>query len=274
MRLILLVFLFNFCLFLSETAAQDSSRERSRFYFYWGYNRGFFTQSDLQASGPDYEIVLRGVRAKDRPSPFSVPQYFGIQQIWVPQYNYRFGWRMRRNWVVSLGLDHLKYVVVDGQEVELTGVVTPKASEKWAGSYLHEKVKIDPTLLEFEHTDGLNLLAIDVEFQSKIARFGRKKRRFGLDWNSGGGGSLVIPRTDVKIFEDGLDNRFHLAGWSATLKTGPEFRLPLGFFVRAQARIGWIFLPDVLVANDAPERVRHDLGFFETFLVAGKWFGK
>ena len=47
-----------------------------RAYVYWGYNRSFFTNSDIHFHGNGYDITVYNVVAKDRPEKFSFKNYF------------------------------------------------------------------------------------------------------------------------------------------------------------------------------------------------------
>ena len=35
-------------------------------FFYWGYNRTAYTKSNIHFIGPDYDFVMKGVKATDR----------------------------------------------------------------------------------------------------------------------------------------------------------------------------------------------------------------
>jgi hypothetical protein len=260
-------------LMLISTASWATTRvaptdtiQSPRFFIYWGYNRAYYTRTDVHVKGPDYDFTVYNVVGHDRPSKVNYNEYLHPQHILIPQYNWRFGWRFKQNWLLSLGQDHLKYVMDRIQPAKISGVITEKASSDWAGAYLNTPVNITPDFLLFEHTDGLNLLSLDLEYSSKNLW---KHSRFPLFFNSGFGGIWVIPRSDVRVFGAGLNNRFHLAGYSLTAKTGLEVHWSRHFFSRLQTRFGGVILPDVLVANDEPQRISHQLGFVSWFLVGG-----
>jgi hypothetical protein len=250
----------------ATTRVAPTQLKQPRFYIYWGYNRAYFTHSDIHVKGPDYDFTLYNVVGHDRPSKVNFNEYLHPEHILIPQYNWRFGWNFKQHWAVSVGHDHLKYVMDRYQKATISGIITKKASQKWAGSYLNQPIDVTPDFLLFEHTDGFNLLSIDLEYTSKNLL---KRSRFPVFWNSGVGGLWVVPRSDVRVFSAGLNNRFHLAGYALSAKTGMEIHLKRRFFMRLQARVGYSILPDVLIANDEPQRIEHQLGFAEWFLVGG-----
>jgi hypothetical protein len=236
----------------------------------WGYNRAWFTLSDLHIHGTNFDIMIYDIKAKDRPQPFSIDDYFNPAKITIPQNNYRIGYNFNNHWSVSMGLDHMKYVMVQDQIADVSGVVSSEISPKYAGSYLNTPVKMTSDFLRFEHTNGLNLHSIDLEYTNKILHL--FKNKFGIYWQSGAGGFLVIPKSEVHVFGYGLDNRYHIAGYSFSVKTGPEFRFLKHFFIRSQLRTGWMYLPDILVSNNDPARASQQFGYLEWFIVAGGYF--
>jgi hypothetical protein len=258
--------------FFSENINAQLKDSNKAWSFSWGYNRAWFSNSDLHIKGGNKEdFTVYNVTAKDRPTKFTIKNYFGIQHIWIPQYNYRFGYRINKNWAISLGLDHMKYVMDNDQYAQVSGVISQEASPKYAGSYLDTRMLISQDFLKFEHTDGLNLLSFDAEYYIQL--FVNKKNTLGVYLQSGVGGIFVIPRSDVRIFEKGLNNRFHLAGYSISAKSGPEFRFYKRYFLRSQVRFGGIYLPDVLTANDDPIRIEHGFTFLQWNVTAGLYFG-
>src|SRR5436190_1568174 len=96
-------YIFSFLLIVSAlvSSAQDSIRppkfnrhwldfkddfHSNRLYFYWGYNRSFFSHSDIHFSGPGYNFTIYDVLATDRPTKFSAAAYLNPAHITVPQY--------------------------------------------------------------------------------------------------------------------------------------------------------------------------------------------
>jgi hypothetical protein len=262
---------------LSNTYAQKSYLEpepafnqSGKWSAYWGYNRAWFTSSDLHIRGTNFDIMIYDVKAKDRPQPFSFDDYFNITKITIPQNNYRVGYNFNNHWSLSMGLDHMKYVMVQDQIADVSGVVTADISPKYAGSYLNAPVKMTSDFLRFEHTNGLNYHSIDLEYNNKVVHLFKDK--IGIYWQTGAGGFLVIPKSEVHVFGYGLDNRYHIAGYSFSVKTGPEIRFLKHFFIRSQVRTGWMYLPDILVSNNDPARASQQFGYLEWFIVAGGYF--
>ena len=270
----LMLLLFNLSYILAE---EDSTFQaiktykgktlKHKFYVYWGYNHAAFLKSNIRFQGPNYDFRLENVRAKERPTPFSLKGYFAIDKITIPQYDYRMGYYLTENIGISIGLDHMKYVVVADQTAKLTGTIDERASSKYAGVYNQKDVVLSDDFLDFEHTDGLNLVSLDIERLFRVASF--SSNRFLLNAQIGGGGGPVIPRTDVKIFGVERDNRFHVAGWGADLKAGLRLDVLKHFFVQTEIRTGYIRLTDILLNNEEPQRAKQNIVFGEWYLVGG-----
>lgn len=243
---------------------------KGRFYFYWGYNRARFTKSTIHFSSPNYDFTIFDAIADDRPSPFSFDQYFNPTKATIPQYNYRFGYRITQNWGVSAGIDHMKYVLRQGQKVRFSGVISEDISPKYAGAFLNETIIIEPDFLKYEHSDGLNLVTLDFEYLFHIIKSPNDK--FKLKLNTGIGGIWVVTKTKINILGEGIDNDFHVAGFALSGKIGPRFEFWNRFFISPEFKSGYMAVPDVLIENAAPKKANQTIIFFEYYAVVGAMF--
>ncbi|MFT3885231.1 MAG: hypothetical protein QM724_07320 [Flavobacteriales bacterium] len=244
---------------------------RGRWFLYWGYNRAQFTTSSIHFTGPGYDFILHDVTAVDKPEPFSLGNYFKPKNIWIPQYNYRVGRFFSEHWAFSLGLDHMKYVVRQYQDVRITGSISTGRSATYAGSETH-MVELRPDLLRYEHTDGLNLLSIDADHYDRLWHSTNAKQ--ALYVTEGAFIGPVIPRSDVRLFGEGLNNKFHLAGYGAGAQVGATFVAFDRVFARAQVRAGYIELPSVLTTGTSEDRASQHFWFVQENLVFGVLIGK
>ena len=246
--------------------AQDKPARtyEDRIFLYWGYNRTRFTTSDIHFEGPGYDFTLRDVTAADRPHTFKTDTYFNPKYVWYPQYNYRIGWYFKEAWSISLGLDHMKYVVDADQEVGVDGDLGVLTDERNA------TLVLDTTVLRYEHTDGLNLLSVDVDRYWNLWRATNDNTDLRL--YTGANAGPVIARSDVRLFGEGMNNRFNIAGYGLGVQTGLHFTFFKHFFVRNTLRAGFIHLPHVLTTGDADEQASQHFGYFQHAIVAGGCF--
>ena len=77
---------------------QYQQNNKGKFYVYWGWNRGTFSNSDIRFKGENYDFTLSDVSANDRPTPFGLNPYFRIDRITIPQTNYRIGYFFKENY--------------------------------------------------------------------------------------------------------------------------------------------------------------------------------
>lgn len=269
-----IAFLLLLALFPQWSTAQDvaapEEERKGSFYFYWGYNHSLFSKTNLHFSGPNYDFTLYDLSAADRPTKFGWT-YFNPSTFTIPQYNFRFGYFLKDRWLLSGGMDHMKYVVDQNQKTSISGVITEAASQKYNGAYLNQAIELAPELLTFEHTNGFNFLSLDIEYLLPLSR--KERLRFNWHWNFGIGGVWIITKTDVRVLEDGLDNDFHIAGYAMSAKMGPRLDYKKRFFLSGEIKGGYATLPSVLIKNAEPELGDHNLGFFEYYFVAGVYFG-
>ncbi len=164
----------------------------------------------------------------------------------------------------------MKYVVAHQQTVKITGEIKKEISTTYAGTYLEKDIEIVPEFLGFEHTDGLNLLSLDLERLYSLHSFAKNKLR--LSGQLGIGAGIVIPRTDARVMGFGLNNRFHRAGWGVSTKFGLKLDILKHFFLQTEFRTGFIALNDILISNDAPDRAKQNIVFGQWNLVGGWYF--
>jgi hypothetical protein len=131
-------------------------------FFYWGYNRSYYTQSNIRFVGSDYDFKLKNVTASDRPDAFSFDVYFNPATITVPQYNARLGYYFKDKWAISFGVDHFKYVMNDNNEALLDGFIGTGVDTNWAGNYNDEPVITNRDLFHYENTNGCNFLRFEL----------------------------------------------------------------------------------------------------------------
>ncbi len=253
--------------FLSPVLSQSFKGEM---FLYWGYNRSSYTNSDIHFRSDSYNFTLHSVVARDRPTRFDTKTYFNIELFTIPQYNYRVGYFITDNIAMSIGLDHLKYVMRDNQYVSITGRIDKEASTVYAGNYQNEEVLVGTDFLQFEHSDGLNFASIDAEYYYAIPKL-QFKNGGGVYGIGGVALGAYIPKTKINLFNNNVDNAFHLAGFGGAvnlkLRVYPIKHLFLSFDTRA----GWAFLPDILV-DGGEARASQNFGWTQFAIQLGGQF--
>jgi hypothetical protein len=218
------------------------------FFVMWGYNHSWYNKSDINFKGPGYNFTLKDVVAHDRQSDLSW-KYLRPSYISIPQFNFHFGYFIKDNYSISLGWDHMKYVMDIPQKVQIEGYIDPMISNPGiptndrAGKYNGETIEVGPDMLKFEHTDGLNYASVELERYDDI--WVAPSQRTSLTMEAGLGAGLVVPRTDVRLFQVGENNYWNVAGYGVSAKLGFKFYITKGLYLQNSTKIGYIDLSKI-----------------------------
>ncbi len=216
--------------------------QKNTMYFYWGYNRAAFTKSDINFYGPNYNFTLLNAKASDRPSrEFST--YVNLTTISVPQFNIRLGWYYKHRWDVSIGYDHMKYVMDDNQTLYINGVIEGTNNSELSGTYTNSdgKIPIRPQDLHYENTNGLNYISIQLNNTAPLYKTNNNK--FVIQRRAGGGIGPVVTQTDFNWDGNIYNSEFKLAGYGISLNAGVRFDFFNRFFFMSNWSAGMIHLP-------------------------------
>ena len=238
-----------------------------RIWMSWGYNRAWFGKSDVHFKGPGYDFTVDKLIARDRPAPFSWKLYFNPNTSSIPQYNWHLGFFIKKRFFVTAGMDHMKYVMVPDQLANVSGTIDASKSTKYQGEYNASSMKMSEDFLRFEHTNGLNLVSIDGGYLAPIFR--TEKDIIRINANVGFGIGMLICKTDVKVLDYGLDNRFHLSGMSIHASAGLRVDVWKYFFVASEFKGGFISLPNVLIHNNKTDLANQHFTFLQYQITAG-----
>ena len=272
----LITFYFSGNLFSQEKneicdCPSQSKVGKGTFYFSWGYNRDFFSKSDIhftnntteydgQKSTPkSYDFTVYDAKAHDRPGFKDILR----TDLTIPQYVYRLGYFFndKKNFGIEINFDHVKYIMDDYQTLRVKGTIH--------GQTIDQDTLIDPqTFLHFEHSDGANFLMLNFVKRQRLLVSKNKKH-----WLSGivkVGAGPVIPRTDVILFGEPLNNKFHVAGYCMGVETGLRYDVYKYIYLEYTAKGAWANYTDVLVLGEG--KAKHHFWTFENILVLGLQF--
>lgn len=282
------IFFLLWVLTLSASAQQISQSEatpikplkKKHFYLTWGYNRSWYNKSDIYFKGPGYDFTLYDVVARDRPSPLGF-EYINPLWFTAPQFNFRFGYFLSDKYAISIGWDHMKYVVDVPQHVTIAGQIgntisnppisTDISSGNYSGTYHGDDFDIKPDFLVFEHTDGLNLVTVDMDRYDQVWK-SKKQNNLGLSVVTGLGLGPVIPRSDVHFFGVGENHPWNLSGWGGLGKVGVNFNILASLFLRADFKTGYIRLSKIPTTGRHEDVAKQKIVFYETTLQLGVKF--
>ena len=190
---------------LTTSFAQDepikkdryTAHNKGKFYIFWGGNRESFSKSDIRFQGSNYDFTIDNVEAQDKPKGWHI-DYINPGRMTIPQTNLRIGYYISDHYTISIGLDHMKYVMNQNQTANVSGYINLDPSEAGAefnGNYNATPVDFtDEKFLTFEHTDGLNYINSELGRVDDVSKlFGIKNTdTFQVNLLEGAGGGILL----------------------------------------------------------------------------------
>ncbi len=245
------------------TFAQNSTTDnQGKFFAYWGWNRSAYTNSDISFKGSDYHFKLKSVVAKDRQTPFS-GAYFNPSKITIPQYNFRVGYFFKPKYSISFGFDHMKYVMQQDQSVVINGTISGTATE-YDGLYDNEVIQLKDQFLQFEHTDGLNYLNLELRRMDDFLGFSKLNlKNIQISMFEGVGAGVLFPKSNVTLMNFDRNDQWHIAGYGLSLVAGLNVTFFRHFFVQGELKGGFINMPDILTTHFQADRARQNFFFLQ-----------
>lgn len=245
-------------------SAPEPIHHKGKLYFYWGWNRGWFSKSDIHFKGPEYDFTLKKVVAKDRPSEFDVNTYFNPAHLSIPQFNFRVGYFIKDHYSVSFGIDHMKYVVQPEQVVKISGDISGTETI-YDGTYSDNDITIKDDFLQFEHTNGLNYINVDFRRFDEIFTF----HKISVNLTEGLESGILLPRTDATLLSNENYDEFHLAGYGVNLVAGVNITFLKSFFVQSELKGGFINMPDIRTTPSKADKASQNFFFTQFNFVFG-----
>lgn len=195
----------------SQTFAQNNEKERKgEFYFSWGYNTEWYTRSDVHVSQPSLgnDYTLNNVNAHDHRG---WDEGLLSKALSIPQYNYRIGYifNKKRGLGVEINFDHTKYLIKDGQTINVTGTM--------GGSPVNTNINFaDTNGYHYYLNNGANFLLFN--FVKRWHWLGNTTKNFKVDLLAKAGIGPVIPHVDNSFAGEQNHPHFQFGG----LNTGAE----------------------------------------------------
>ncbi len=271
---VLLLVSMSFSSFAQEeikTPKKYTETNKGKFFISWGGNRESFSESDITFRGDDYHFTLYDVVAHDKPKGYHI-DYVNPSRMTIPQTNFRLGYFVSDHYIISLGLDHMKYVMFQDKAVNFSGYY-PKY-----GSYgevlSNNQTLLTEDFLTFEHTDGLNYIHAEVsrfDDVSKLFTIGNTDK-IQINLTEGIGGGLIYPKTNAKILGKERHDDFHVSGYGVSAKVGLNITIFKHFYVQGELKGGYINMPDIRTTYDPVDRASQEFFFFQRIIVFGGIF--
>jgi len=270
----------TFCVFSQYTFSHEivdnpekyTAKNKGKFYIFWGGNRESFSKSDIRFKGEDYDFTLYDVAAHDKPKGFHI-DYFNPTRMTIPQTNFRIGYFITDKYNISIGFDHMKYVMHNDRRLAYSGYYPN------AGSYNENpadgQLTLDEDFLLFEHTDGLNYVNTEISRVDDITKYLSKTidtDKFQINLTEGIGGGFLYPKTNTTLLGKERYDEFHVSGFGVSAKVGLNFTFFKFFFIQTELKGGYIEMNDIRTTKDKADSAEQNFWFLQRILVIGGIF--
>lgn len=262
--IIMLLVLASTLSFSQNMFSKTQENKKGSLYAYWGWNRGWYSNSDIHFTGNDYDFQLDNVVAHDRQSTFDVDTYLNPMNISIPQYNFRVGYFINDNYDISFGVDHMKYVVDSFQTVQINGNIA-NSGTGYDGIYNNDDIILAKDFLQLEHTDGLNYVNLEFRRFDEVYRY----KNASLNLTEGFGAGILFPRTAATLLNKKSHDEFHVAGFGLGGVVAANITFYNHFFIQSEFKLGYINMPDVQTTYSDADKARQSFFFYQWNVALG-----
>lgn len=273
-----LLLFIPFISFIQFTTAQEvtepqkyTAHNKGKFYVFWGGNRESYSKSDINFRGSNYDFTLQNVIADDKPKGWHV-DYLNPGRMTIPQTNLRIGYFINDHYNMSIGLDHMKYVMRQAQVASISGTYPTEYNSTVVANGMVNLT--DESFLTFEHTDGLNYINSEISRVDDISKIFKISNtdKFQINVTEGFGAGILLPKTNAKVFDKERYDDFHLSGYGVSAKVGLNFTFFKHFFIQTELKGGYINMSDIKTTHNDSDSASQSFFFLQRIIAFGGIF--
>ncbi|MBC8110374.1 MAG: hypothetical protein H7Y04_04875 [Verrucomicrobia bacterium] len=262
-----------FIFFLSQLVHGQEFKSiprKGKFYFQWGYSREKYSKSDIRFTGPGYDFTAKKAIARDDPEKFTLDKYFNPVKLTIPQFDLRIGYFLSERYSLSVGWDHLKYVVFDNQNVLINGYIDKNQYPAYGGIFKDTLVNFG-YYSHYELTDGANFARINLDRYQTVWK-SRNKKSY-LDLIAGAGIGVLIPNPTIRILDKRLPNKFMWGGFGVAVNAAIRFSFWKHFYLQAEVKGGYLdFLRVRTNSKNRADKATQTFSYAQASIQAGGYF--
>lgn len=255
----------------------------------WGGNRESYSKSDVNFRGKDYNFTVDNMAAHDKPKGWHL-DYINPAKMTIPQTNLRLGYFFSDHYSVTIGVDHMKYVMTQNQIANVTGNINLPVDQ--AGSIyngVYNNIPVDMSqggaqeggseglgtaFLMYEHTDGLNYVNTEVSRFDDISKWFNLPNidKVQINLTEGLGAGLLYPKTNTTLLGKERHDDFHVSGYGVSAKAGINVTFFKHFYVQGELKGGYINMQDIRTTTSSEDKASQDFFFFQRIIAVGGIF--
>jgi len=270
----------TFCVFSQYTFSQETvenpekytAHNKGKFYIFWGGNREAYSKSDIRFKGKDYDFTIYDVEAHDKPKGWHC-DYLNPARMTIPQTNLRIGYFISDHYNISIGFDHMKYVMYNDRRVEYSGYYPNQGSYNENPSA--NELTLDEDFLLFEHTDGLNYVNTEFSRVDDITTLFSKTLntdKLQINVTEGLGAGFLYPKTNTTLLGKERHDDFHISGYGISAKVGLNLTFFKYFFIQGELKGGYINMNDIRTTSDSSDYAQQHFWFLQRIIAVGGIF--
>lgn len=273
--LVLLILTFNVSAQNTEPITYTASN-KGKFFVSWGGNRESFSRSDIHFKGDNYNFTIKDASAHDKPKGWHI-DYINPTRITIPQTNVKVGYFISDKYSVTLGVDHMKYVMNRNRTKTIDGYINLPLSElgsQYNGTYTNEDFFVSKDFLKFEHTNGLNFVYAEFARYDDISSIFNIQNtdKFQLNITEGIGAGVLYPKTNTTLLQKERYDEFHIAGYGMSINAGLNFTFFKHFFMQLDLKGGYINMPDIRTTSNSAESASQHFFYLQRVISFGGIF--
>lgn len=248
-----------------------TAHNKGKFFVSWGGNRESFSKSDIHFKGNDYDFTLYDVAADDKPKGWHI-DYINPCRMTIPQTNFRLGYFITDHYSVTLGVDHMKYVMRNYKAVNYSGFY-PNAGT-YDETLPNDQVFLTEKFLTFEHTDGLNYVHAEVSRFDDISKLFNitDTDKIQINITEGLGAGVLYPKTNTQLLGRERHDDFHISGYGVSAKAGLNITFFKHFYIQGELKTGYINMSDIRTTTSADDSASQHFTFFQRIIAVGGIF--
>ncbi len=255
--------------FVSPT--KFTSHNKGKIYIYWGGNRDFYSDSDIHFRGQNYDFTLNNVKAHDKPKGWHI-DYVNPARMTIPQTNLRVGYFITDKYNISLGVDHMKYVMYNEKTVGYSGNYPDRGM--YGEAISDGNVLLTEDFLLFEHTDGLNYVNVEFSRVDDFSKYLRIRDTDKIQFNfiGGIGAGFLYPKTNSTLMKKDRHDDFHISGYGISAHVGLNITVWKYLFIQTELKGGYINMDNIRTTNSTVDKASQSFMFGESIIAVGGIF--
>ena len=254
-----------------------TAHNKGKFFVSWGGNRESYTKSDVTFTGKDYNFTIDNMAARDKPKGWHI-DYINPMRMTIPQTNFRLGYFVSDHYSVTVGVDHMNYVMTQYQIANVTGAINLPIGDAGAihnGIYNNTPVNFaDETFLIYEHTDGLNYVNTEISRHDDISSLFKitNTDKIQVNLTEGVGVGVLYPKTNTTLLGKNRHDDFHVSGYGTSVKAGLNITFFKHFYIQGELKGGYINMQDIRTTQSNDDKASQDFFFFQRIIAFGGIF--